>query len=123
MNPPEEFFWSSLQINVDSVSKRRTDKGNVGMSIIIGLGDYEGGELSSDSLQEPANIRNAALLFDGRIPHESYPFRAATHRISVVAYLHSSHDKVSTGLYRRCCAMGFRIPPPAVAPVWGGESN
>ena len=41
----KQFYWSSLQFNVNSVAGPHEDKGNVGLSAYVMLGEYQKGEL------------------------------------------------------------------------------
>ena len=41
-----DFKWSSLQVNVDSISNVHRDSNNKGLSLIILLGGFEGGHLT-----------------------------------------------------------------------------
>jgi hypothetical protein len=71
---PPHFFYNCIQINRNCKCKRHVDGSNVGTSIIIGLGDYENGELNIefDQLEEPCkvNIKNIFTMFDGsKYPH------------------------------------------------------
>ena len=59
--------FKSVQVNKDYVCQRHIDKNNRGLSTIVGLGDYEGGNLfieKEDGI-EKINIRNNPIEFDG----------------------------------------------------------
>ena len=57
--------FTSIQVNKNYQSKPHIDKYNKGLSYIVGLGDYEGGELILNSYR--FNIKYEPLLFNGRI--------------------------------------------------------
>ena len=40
----EHFSWTTINVNLNIRCKDHVDKGNLGDSIIVGLGDYQGGE-------------------------------------------------------------------------------
>ena len=40
----ESFRWSSIQVNVNTVSRWHVDRNNEGPSLIAAVGNYEGGE-------------------------------------------------------------------------------
>ena len=64
---PKDFYFNSVQINKNTNCKPHKDAGNIGYSIIIGLGDYIGGELcveKPDDIYE-INIRKKFFIFDG----------------------------------------------------------
>ena len=42
------FYWSSIQINKNTISKPHRDYGNEGLSFIAIFGDCQGGELTID---------------------------------------------------------------------------
>jgi len=55
--------WTGIQVNQDYHSKPHRDAGNNGNSIIVGFGDYTGGELNCWGV--PHDIRHKPLIFDG----------------------------------------------------------
>jgi len=64
---PNDFYFNSVQINKNTNCKSHKDGKNIGYSIIIGLGDYIGGELcieKPDDVHE-ININKKFLIFDG----------------------------------------------------------
>ena len=42
---PDDFVWSTIQLNENYLSRLHCDRSNLGRSYIIGLGEYTGGEL------------------------------------------------------------------------------
>lgn len=71
------FKYTSIQVNKNMQCSPHRDSGNEGPSYIIGLGDYEGGDLV---VVDPAtgpkthNVRNRFVHFDGRMMHHVLPF-------------------------------------------------
>lgn len=67
------FRYTSIQVNKNMQCKPHKDTYNKGMSYIIGLGAYTGGELLTGD--RSINIRNKFLKFDGRQTHSTAPFK------------------------------------------------
>lgn len=66
------FKFTHVVINKNFKIKKHTDGNNIGVSCIIGIGDYEGGDLmiERDGKIEQHNIQNKFLTFNGSIyPH------------------------------------------------------
>lgn len=72
----------AITLNQNYQTLPHTDKGNRGMSYIIGFGDYEGGELILDG--QKLDIRYKLTPFDGRLLHSTAPFTGQ--RYSIVFY-------------------------------------
>ena len=125
-----DFPFSSLQINYNYAAKKHVDGNNIGPSHIISLGDHAGGELwVADTFVEKANDKGETVLrggggesvikchrawklFDGNSEHYTMPFRAspgkaAPTRISIVAFSHSSYNKMPEETAREMKALGF----------------
>ena len=66
------FDYDAIQVNKNQQCAPHKDSHNEGPSLIIGLGDYTGGELFTKG--EAIDIRNKFVSFDGRITHETLPF-------------------------------------------------
>jgi len=65
--------WSSVCINQNTISKPHYDSNNKGVSSIIAIGDFTGGELVVN--HQVINIYNKLFTFDGsKIQHWSLPF-------------------------------------------------
>ena len=84
-----KFKFTSIQFNKNHRSSKHTDSKNTGVSYIIGLGDYTGGELivydKAGKNPEKKDIRNKFYKFDGsKFPHETAPFKGE--RYSVIFY-------------------------------------
>ena len=84
-----EFKFTSIQYNKNQQAKKHVDKNNVGVSTIIGLGDYSGGELivydEDGNNGVKHDIHNKFLQFDGsKYWHETAPFEGE--RYTLVFY-------------------------------------
>ena len=64
------FRYSSIQVN-EGISPLHVDKMNCGPSLVIWLGDYEGGLLWSWGNRPHIlhNINNKGIIIDGNLPH------------------------------------------------------
>lgn len=86
----KDFNFTSIQFNKNYKIAKHIDKYNEGKSYIIGLGDYEGGELliyfnGPDNPPTPIDIKNKFYTFDGnKYYHEVADFTG--NRISMVYY-------------------------------------
>ena len=81
------FQFTNVYVNRNTVCKKHTDSKNVGVTLLIGFGDYTGGNTVLYINNEPVkcNINGSSLIFDGSvIPHESEPFEGT--RYSVVFF-------------------------------------
>ena len=83
------FKFTSIQYNKNHRAAKHQDSKNMGVSYIIGLGDYKGGELIiyDENGKNPVkhNIKNRFYKFNGSIyPHETAPFKGE--RYSLVFY-------------------------------------
>ena len=68
-----EFKFTSVYVNRNTVCKQHLDSRNVGESLLVGFGDYTGGETFLLELQ--FDISKKSLIFNGsKIPHGSEPF-------------------------------------------------
>ena len=84
-----QFEFTSIQYNKNQKAKKHIDKNNVGVSTIIGFGDYTGGELivydEDGNNGVKHDIHNKFLQFDGcKYPHETAPFEGE--RYTLVFY-------------------------------------
>lgn len=83
------FKFTSIQFNKNHRAAKHLDSKNVGVSYIIGLGDYTGGNLmvydEKGSKYKSINIKNKFYKFNGSIyPHETEPFQGT--RYTLVYY-------------------------------------
>ena len=79
------FEYTTIQVNKTTECKPHIDKNNVGVSYIIGLGSYTGGELNIEG--NSFNIKNRWKKFDGTKAHWVEPFKGD--RYSIVYFTHT----------------------------------
>ena len=81
-----EFRYTTIQLNVNLMSKPHTDHGNIGPSATISLGPCSGGFLwmQAQGGSTVAQTHDKWVLMDGRHSHANFPFYGS--RVSVVAY-------------------------------------
>jgi hypothetical protein len=81
------FEFTDIQVNYNWKSPAHFDKGNLGTSMIIGLGDYTGGELciEKEDGTETVDIHDTPYKFDGaKFKHWTNDYTG--NRMSVVFY-------------------------------------
>ena len=70
---PQGFDYDGIQVNDNYQTEPHKDKGNRGISAIIGFGDYTGGELLVEETK--VDIKYKVCLFDGSIyTHSTAPW-------------------------------------------------
>ena len=84
-----DFKFTTIQFNKNHKMKKHVDKNNVGVSYIVGLGNYEGGALrvwdEMDENPKDIDIQNKFYKFNGYIHlHETQEFTGD--RISLVYF-------------------------------------
>lgn len=79
------FEYTTIQINKNILCPAHIDKNNIGLSYIIGLGNYEGGELVIENITY--DIKNKWLLFDGKKIHWTNNFIG--NRYTIIYYKHN----------------------------------
>ena len=103
-------YFTSIQINHNTISAPHTDNDLVGTpSIAMGLGDCVGGRLRLDGAKQPLNIRDHAVVFNGRNNHPSGIFNGD--RWSLVLFVHSSWVDTSPAMKAQLSGFGFPCPP------------
>ena len=107
-----DFSFTSMQVNKDHASALHLDASNLGPSLIIGLGDYSGGELYVHGIGK-SDIRKKWYAFDGNIPHLTCPFVGG--RYSVVCFIHHSYGRATPEEVAYLRDLGFYWPPPGLA--------
>lgn len=60
---PPDFTYQSIQVNQNYRSQPHKDKGNLGISAIVGFGDYVGGALNIETVD--VDIKHKLIFFDG----------------------------------------------------------
>ena len=106
-NGLEWFSWTSMQINVNTLSKYHTDKNNVGPSIILVLGDHTEGEFQVEGY-DPVVGCDTLWLFNGKDKHRSMAFNGV--RVSIVWFAHASWMEASQEQLSCLKDLGFRLP-------------
>ena len=105
--------FTSICLNVDFAASPHVDRANVGESWILGLGDYEGGELWVEGDGEELfsgmrgsrhDIRHRWHKFNGQRVHATCPYDG--YRVSVVFFTLPAAGRVSLVLR----SLGFRAP-------------
>lgn len=80
-----KFKYTSIQVNQNLECKEHLDKNNIGQSVIVGLGDYGGGDLVVEGV--PYNIKGKFVKFNGAfLRHYTAPIKKHTTRISLVYF-------------------------------------
>ena len=121
---PEDFPFSSLQINYNYAAKKHVDGNNIGPSYIRSLGDHTGGELwTADAFVEAVDedtgekfvkggggptvlgCSDGWKLFNGNAEHYTKPYTGT--RISFIAFSHNAYNKLSTRVASKLKALGF----------------
>ena len=112
-NFPSDFTYSSIQTNgPDCQAQGHEDRNNLGLSLIVGLGRYEGGELEIllDSKWSKVNIRGRYVLFDGSITHRTADFEGDRH--SLVLFTHKCVQRAQEAQLLALRQLGFRLAKP-----------
>ena len=96
--------WNAITVNQNYQAMKHKDKGNVGESLVVAFGDYEGGELAiyNDGEKELVDVRHKPIVRNfSETWHSVEPFTG--NRYSLVFYvLNSKGIDLS------------QIPPPSV---------
>jgi len=102
-----DFLFTSIQVNKCYASALHVDSGNLGPSLIIGLGDYRNGGIYVHGVGE-LSIHNQWQLFDGNVPHMTCPF--VGERFSLIFFTNQSYDLVPQGDIESMRQLGFQWP-------------
>ena len=121
---PEEFPFSSLQINYNYAARKHVDGNNIGPSYIRSLGKHTGGELwTADAFveatdedtgekyvkggggQQVLSCSGGWKLFNGNAEHYTKPYQGT--RISFIAFSHNAYNKLSTRVASKLKELGF----------------
>lgn len=84
-----DFEWTTATLNKNLQCKVHKDSYNVGDSMIIGLGTYQGGDFhieTEDGYWVAHDIHNRLVKFNGRMNHCTEPFTGT--RYSIVFFNH-----------------------------------
>lgn len=90
----EPFLYTSVHLNHNVVAGQHRDVGNVGDSILVGFGDYEGGQICLES-GEVESIRYRPVCFNGgQITHWNTPITSGN-KYSLVFYVGKDALKIA----------------------------
>ena len=78
------FKYTTIQFNKNHKSAKHVDGRNVGMSMMIGLGNYTGGELSVEGVKH--DIKYKPVIFDGKNKEHWVEFFTPD-RYSIIMYM------------------------------------
>ena len=82
---PMGFNFKSVYVNRNVIAKKHIDSGNVGMSLLVGLGSYTGGRTILYMANESSrkfHIKTNSIMFNGsEIPHESEKFKGVRYSL------------------------------------------
>ena len=119
------FTFTSIQVNANTVSQDQRDKNFQDDSILIVVGEFEGGEFVLEEVV--LDLKGKALRFDGTRMHSSRPFRGE--RYSLVCFTHKAWAKASASMIEELEALGFTLGlqnephPPAPEMEEGSGQN
>lgn len=105
------FEFSSVSLIDSFQCMLHVDKGNVGTSFIITLGDHTGGDLWLHGLGR-FTVHNTFVKFDGNDPHATYPFKGE--RFSLVFFTCKSYASVSNHDREWLLNLGVPLPEPGM---------
>jgi hypothetical protein len=76
---PKDWEYQTITLNHNAKAKKHIDKQNVGKSVIIGIGDFKGGDIRvfkpDGTGGKDYNLHDVPLLFNGGLlPHETQSF-------------------------------------------------
>ena len=114
-NLGDGFYWSSLQINQDTVSSPHRDENNEGLSALILAGSFLRGEFVVESCGIRSNRTSVLHVFDGATLHSSEPFDG--HRYSVVAFQHRHAVQVRNSEWTMLRSLGLTYRNGCRVPV------
>jgi len=100
------FLFSSCQVNYNYTSKRHVDGNNLGPSYIIGLGDYQGGELAIEG-KKPQGCRRKWLSFCGTDPHWTCPVTNTGTRITLIYFANNKYNTTPPEVVKELKRIGF----------------
>jgi len=84
-----DFQYTTIQINKNVKCKTHKDKNNVGASLALALGDFEGGgiiQYNIDGSEKFIDTKNCFKYQDGNIPHTTAPFTGE--RYALIFFFH-----------------------------------
>ena len=102
------FRYTSLQINLNPRARIRIDDSNVGPSMALAVGDFEGGHLIEFAEQIFVVPPRRWTITNGRNPHMVLPFVGS--RASIIAFTHTSAAQDNGALIEQAKALGMHTP-------------
>jgi hypothetical protein len=78
------FKFKCVYVNKNTICKEHVDTRNTGESLLVGLGNYTGGQtiLYIDDKPKKFHIKSSSLIFNGsEIPHKSEPFKGTRYSL------------------------------------------
>jgi len=83
---PKGWEYQGITLNHGVKAKKHTDSKNVGASVIIGIGDFTGGEIrvwnKDNANPQDKNLHDKPVMFNGGLlPHETQPFKGDRYTI------------------------------------------
>jgi hypothetical protein len=88
------FLYTSVHLNNNVVAGKHRDRNNIGDSILVGLGEYEGGQICLET-GDVESIRHRPVCFNGsQITHWNTPITSGV-KFSMVFYVHKSALKLA----------------------------
>ena len=103
--------WTSIQLNHNTISEWHIDKGNKGLSMMLVVGDFTGGEFEVGP-SGPLDLRGKVIVFDGKESHASRSFTG--NRWSLVAFTSYALGPATAPTLRRLRLLGFPGAEPHV---------
>ena len=99
------FQWTSIQVNINTVSRKHTDSNNDGPSVMFVLGDFTGGNFGTAAGKQFTIGCGEAMIFNGKQHHWSEVFQGT--RVSIVYFAHSTYSMLSVSDRDRLLKLGF----------------
>ena len=95
---PRGWFYNAVQVNHGVKAKKHIDGSNVGRSVIVGLGDYEGGKLrvfnKEDTDHVAYDVKESPTMFNGALyKHETEDFTGE--RYTIIFFTQSRRMKLA----------------------------
>ena len=102
-------IWGSIQVNHNTISKPHIDFYNKGDSMIMLLGDFNGGsfQMEDQSLTIDSSMVGQIHRFNGNHRHLSLPFSGT--RFSIIAFYHVETHRLSQYDWQYLRDLGFQL--------------
>ncbi|MFY7751969.1 MAG: hypothetical protein ACOVQU_09280, partial [Exiguobacterium acetylicum] len=115
-------YWTALQINANTVADWHVDYKNDGLSTMVVVGEFTGGQFELEGFA-PLDLQGKAVLFDGTQRHRNVA--ASGERYSVVAFTNSAWVSCTEKQLDELRSLGFRVPGegPLVEPWEPGVAS